>query len=77
MPLSEVAAYSKDKRTAKTALMQHRHFAFIADILANSGERPEDIRRWASRFAYEFKRSNHRFDRARFFKAVGVDDPHA
>jgi hypothetical protein len=77
MPLSAKAASSKDKASGKTATLQHRHFAFIASVIATSGERAEDKRRWANYFAHDLARTNPRFDRARFFFAAGVEDPHA
>ena len=77
MALSAKAASSKDKASGKNATLQHRHFAFIASVIASSGERREDKRRWANYFAYDLARTNPRFDRARFFAAAGVEDPHA
>ncbi len=78
MPLKPVTAMRKDKSTGKSAgvQMQHRHFAFIANVIATSGERNEDKRRWAHAFAHDLAKSNPNFDRARFFTAVGVDDPY-
>ena len=75
MPLKPVTAMRKDKSTGKSVTMQHRHMAFIANVIATSGERSEDKRRWASYFAHDLAKSNPAFDRARFFTAVGVDDP--
>ena len=78
MPLTAHSSAAKDKRTAKHGVeLQHRHFSFIANVIATSGEREEDKRRWAHYFAFDCARSNPRFDRARFFKVCGVDDPHA
>ncbi len=76
MPLKPTTAMRKDKSTGKSVIMQHRHMAFIANVIATSGERAEDKRRWASYFAYDLAKANPAFDRARFFSAVGVDDPY-
>ena len=77
MPLKPVTAMRKDKVTGKSVTtMQHRHFAFIANVIATSGERSEDKRRWANYFAHDLEKTNPNFDRARFFSAVGVDDPY-
>src|SRR6266446_1507306 len=76
MPLKPITAMRKDKSTGKSATMQHRHMAFIAKVIATSGERAEDKRRWASYFAYDLAKANPAFDRARFFSAAGIDDPY-
>lgn len=77
MPLKPTTAMHKDRRTGKDSVrMQHRHFAFIAGVIGTSGERSEDKRRWANYFAQELEKTNPNFDRARFFTAVGVDDPY-
>ncbi len=78
MPLKPVTAMRKDKSSGKSAgvQMQHRHFAFIANVIATSGERNEDKRRWANYFAQDLEKTNPNFDRARFFTAVGIDDPY-
>src|SRR5258705_9381550 len=76
MPLKPVTAMRKDKRSALDVDLQHRHFAFIAKVIATSGERNEDKRRWANHFAVALAGTNLKFDRARFFSAVGVDDPY-
>ena len=78
MPLNPTTAMRKDRKSANNAIttMQHRHFAFIAKVIAASGERSEDKRRWANYFAHALDGTNPNFDRARFFSAVGVDDPY-
>ena len=76
MPLTYKAALRKDKNQATDTVMQHRHMAFIASAIKHSGESKFDRQRWADIFAHELAQSNPRFDRARFFSAVGVDDPY-
>jgi len=76
MPLKPKTAMRKDRRSALDIDLQHRHFAFIAKVIATSGERNEDKRRWANHFAVSLAGTNLKFDRARFFNAVGVDDPY-
>src|SRR5258708_39034483 len=76
MPLKPITAMRKDRASATGVKLQHRHFAFIANVIATSGERAEDKRRWANYFALDLEKTNPNFDRARFFTAVGVDDPY-
>jgi hypothetical protein len=76
MPLTYKAALRKDKNQATDTVMQHRHMAFIASVIGNSQESNYDKRRWADVFAQSLAKSNQNFDRARFFSAVGVDDPY-
>ncbi len=68
--LTKESAARKDSTTGATAELQHRHFAFIAAVLAeidNKKQRNE----MAGRFADACERTNPRFDRARFFAACG------
>lgn len=77
MPLSYKAALQKDRTNAKALVQfQHRHFAIIASLIRDSGERTEDKRRIANILAQGLEKTNPNFDRARFFSAVGVDDPY-
>ncbi len=78
MPLKPTAAMRKDRMTGKSAgiQLQHMHFAFIAKVIATSGEPIQDRRAWACMFASALDATNPNFDRARFFSAVGVDDPY-
>ncbi len=77
MPLKPVTAMRKDKSTGKSGVqLQHRHIAFIANVLATSGESNDVKRRLANYFAQDLEKTNPNFDRARFFTAVGVDDPY-
>lgn len=71
MPLTDHAALDKDRRTANAApQLQHRHFAFIADVIGASGESIDDIDRWAGIFASKLSKTNGNFDKHRFFRAV-------
>ena len=82
MPLKPVTAMRKDKSTGKFAgvQMQHRHFAFIANVIASLPTHAPSLRAQkssiASAFAEALVGTNPNFDRARFFTAVGVDDPY-
>src|SRR5258707_13047478 len=79
MPLKPITAMRKDRASAKGVKLQHRHFAFIAGVIKSQRdsktETPAAIRRWASYFANDLPKTNHNFDRARFFTALGLADP--
>jgi hypothetical protein len=98
MPLKATTAMRKDKaRGTSRVTMQHRHFAFIASVLASTkpaikplewsdeykasvqnAENLGELAQWRKTinvFAAELGKTNPNFDRARFFSAVGVDDP--
>lgn len=71
MPLTAESALRKDRTTQAT--LEHRHFAFIASVLAEC----EDLANWGvfcRRFADACARTNPRFDRARFLRACGLED---
>lgn len=72
MPLSNTAALAKDRRTG-LAEMQHRHLATIAEIirrLAYDGTMsPADSEIVADHFARELRKTNPRFNAARFLAA--------
>ena len=80
MSLKSTTAMRKDKSTGKSVTMQHRHFAFIANVIANMPDHAASLRAQkrsvASSFALALENTNPNFDRARFFNAVGVDDPY-
>lgn len=76
MPLKPITAMRKDRASANSVKLQHRHFAFIAGLIAKSGERTEDKRRIVDLLAKGLATTNPNFDRARFFTAAGVDDPY-
>lgn len=73
MTLSTDAATRKDK-TTKTEL-QHRHFAFIAAVIASMPDHAPSLRAQkascATAFADACQGSNPRFERARFMRACG------
>lgn len=74
MALTQEAAARKDRATGSSTRMEHRHMAFIAEVLKNA-----DVRSLANgasiarRFADALELSNPRFDRARFMTACGLD----
>lgn len=71
MPLTVNAALSKDKHSGKGVSLQHRHFAFIAGVIADIGA--DDIRATtAIRFAGECQATNSNFDWERFMRACNV-----
>ena len=82
MSLKPTTAMRKDRTTGNKAVisMQHRHFAFIANVIANMPDHAMALRvqkrSVASSFALALENTNPNFDRARFFSAVGVDDPY-
>lgn len=67
MALSTKAAMRKDLN-AKAPTMQHRHFAFIAKMVANL---PDSVDRMAiaRNFAFDLHATNPNFDRDRFLAA--------
>ena len=71
MPLSKHTALSKDRASGKIVHLQHRHFAFIASVIADL---PADIRQQvADSFAKVLWRTNDNFDVDRFMLACGVE----
>ena len=71
MPLSKHAALSKDRASGKGVQLQHRHFAFIASVIADL---PADIRQQvADAFARMLWRTNDNFDVDRFMLASGIE----
>lgn len=73
MALTVHAANRKDQSTAKAGVtLQHRHFAFIAQVIADMDRRPGDKALIATSFARACQQSNPRFDTERFFQACGV-----
>ncbi len=75
--LTVESATRKDRTTGKTAELQHRHFAFIAGVIAAMPTHAASLRTQkrscALAFADACASSNHRFDRARFMRACGED----
>jgi len=78
--LTTESAARKDLSTARHGVeLQHRHFSFIAAVIAGfptidqPGGIPRKMRETlVERFADACAQSNPRFDRCRFLKACGV-----
>lgn len=72
MPLSDRAALAKDLGAGDRApVMQHRHFAFIANTVADL---PPEIRKTvANLFEQRLRRTNPNFNSWRFLKASGLE----
>lgn len=68
--MSPEAELAKDRR-AGIPQMQHRHFAFIAQIIANT--KPEVRSYIANFFADHLRSTNPGFHRGRFLTASGLD----
>lgn len=74
MALTTESALRKDRRSARTATMEHRHFAVVASIVENLGFLDAAQRKAvAYRFATELASTNPRFNRTRFLRACGVE----
>lgn len=71
MPLTQHAALAKDTDHRKGIELQHRHFAFIAGVIAEMTDEMAQ-RDAASVFASACARTNGKFDRARFMAACGL-----
>lgn len=69
------SAARKDRTTGASAELQHRHFAFIAAVIAAMPSHAASLRAQKSSVANSFAeacaRTNPRFDRRRFMKACG------
>lgn len=73
MALMTEATARKDKINAG-AILQHRHFATIAAIIADHPGPSATVRRqMATHFANGLSNTNPKFDRARFLRACGVE----
>lgn len=68
MALSTLAAFNKDRR-ANIPSLQHRHFAFIASVIADM---PDELDREkvAAHFGFHLSKTNPNFDRFRFEHAA-------
>lgn len=68
--LTNASKLVKDKRNANADVLQHRHFAVVAGIVAkiDASKRLEV----AKHFADELASTNTRFDRTRFLRACDV-----
>lgn len=67
MALTTESALRKDRTSAQGATMEHRHFAFIANVLRDVP--PKQRKAIVERFAQACAGSNPRFDRERFLTA--------
>lgn len=73
MPLTERSALAKDRRNAAAAdVMQHRHYAIVAGIVATLD--PASRADVARHFANQLRATNTRFNRSRFLTACNVED---
>jgi hypothetical protein len=71
MTLSANAALAKDRATGKSVQMQHRHFAYIANMIAVL---PCEIREQVAKtFAGSLRLTNDNFDLGRFLRACNLD----
>lgn len=62
---------AKDLRTATSAQLQHRHYAFIASIIASIAD-PTTKHHMAIHFKRNLTRTNHKFDGRRFLAACTI-----
>jgi hypothetical protein len=70
--LTQNSALSKDRRNARaTDVMQHRHFAVVAGIIAKIHPRMRSEIAW--HFAGELHATNPKFDQERFLRACDVE----
>lgn len=72
--LTKESAARKDQTTGKGAVLQHRHYAYIAAIIQDIApvQRRDQV---ALHFADQLRYSNPKFDRARLLAACGnVED---
>ena len=69
------SALHKDRQTKAT--LEHRHFAFIAAVIAAMPNHAASLRAQkrstALAFADAYAKTNPRFDRARFMRACGEE----
>lgn len=76
MALKTAAANRKDINTAANGVaLEHRHFAFIADVIAGIIADHDDLTPCADvveAFAYHCARTNPKFNRARFVAACNA-----
>lgn len=71
MPLSMQAAMSKDKFAGKHVELQHRHFAFIAAVIAEIADANQRYE-MAYHFALACRKTNKNFDHDRFMIACNA-----
>ena len=68
MPLTSASALRKDKTSGIAPVMEHRHFACVAAIIASESHLPTR-KHMAALFAARLRDTNPRFDTARFLAA--------
>lgn len=73
MPMTNHSALAKDKRNAKADVMQHRHFAVVAGIIAELDVDYPQRCIIADQFARKLADTNAKFNRARFLAACGIN----
>lgn len=71
MALTQKSAHRKDLTSGTNAVLEHRHFAFIAATISGIMNDAERLKT-ALLFADTCGHSNARFDRKRFLKACNV-----
>lgn len=70
---SKLTVDAAARKDAQLGDMQHRHFATVATILRSYNFTAENRRNVCEHFADELRKTNPRFDRARFLRACGVE----
>jgi hypothetical protein len=70
MPMTNNSMLAKDRRNAKANIMQHRHFAVIAGVIAKIHPRMRSEIAW--HFAGELRETNPKFNQERFLRACNV-----
>jgi hypothetical protein len=68
--LTERSMLAKDKRNASAPVLEHRHFAVVAGIIAKIHPRMRS--EIAYHFAGELRSTNPKFNEARFLRACDV-----
>ena len=68
--LTNHAALAKDRNNAKNPVMEHRHFAVVAGIIADLDDAQRE--QIALHFAASLAATNPKFNKARFMAACNV-----
>jgi hypothetical protein len=68
--LTKQSALSKDQRNASKPVMEHRHFAVVAGVLADLDDATRE--QVALHFAAKLAATNPKFNKARFMAACNV-----
>jgi hypothetical protein len=69
--LTAKSALAKDQRNATAPVMEHRHFAVVAGIIAKIHPRMRSEIAW--HFAGELRATNPKFNQDRFLRACEVN----